>query len=101
MIVGSVRRHVGVIEKITRREGIIIKMEKKAFMALKNNIELYTPISKETWSALKMIYRFRLINKHQILYKAGEIPISYCFTFRYNTDTTESNPKKILIYQLM
>lgn len=56
-------------------------MKDKAFIALKNNIDLYSPISKETWSAFKMICKFRQINKHQILYQAGDIPTSYSFVY--------------------
>ena len=75
-------------------------MRNKAFIAFKKNIESYSPISNETWSALKTICKFRLINKHHILYQAGEIPTSYSFVYsgllrNYITDEKGNEYNKI------
>lgn len=56
-------------------------MKNKAFIALKQTMESYSPISDETWSALRAICKFRMIDKHHILYRAGEIPTSYSFVY--------------------
>lgn len=56
-------------------------MKNKAFIALKQTMELYSPISDETWSALKAICKFRMIGKHHTLYYAGEVPTSYSFVY--------------------
>jgi CRP-like cAMP-binding protein len=75
-------------------------METNAFIAFKKTIESYAPISNETWSALKTICKFRLINKNQILYQAGEIPTSYSFVYsglfrNYITDENGNEYNKI------
>ncbi len=56
-------------------------MKEKAFIALKKSMENYSPISNETWSNLKQICRFRNIEKKQVLYQAGEVPISFSFVY--------------------
>ncbi len=56
-------------------------MKEKAFIALKQSMEKYSPISNETWSDLKQICIFRNIEKKQILYRVGEIPTSFSFVY--------------------
>jgi CRP-like cAMP-binding protein len=56
-------------------------MKNKAFIALKQTMESYSPVSDETWSALKAICKFRMICKHHILYHAGKVPTSYSFVY--------------------
>ncbi|MCP4135255.1 MAG: Crp/Fnr family transcriptional regulator [bacterium] len=55
--------------------------QNKAFIALKESIESYAPISNETWSALKTVCKFRMIDNHQVLYQTGEVPVSYSFVY--------------------
>ncbi len=56
-------------------------MKNRAFVALKQTIESYSPIYDETWTSLKTICKFRMIDKHHILYDVGEIPESYSFVY--------------------
>ncbi len=56
-------------------------MKNRALIALKRTMGLYSPISAETWSALKAVCKFGVIDKHQILYQAGEVPTSYSFVY--------------------
>lgn len=64
-----------------------------AFTALKKSLELYVPISDDTWLALKGICRFRQIGKHQALYRTGEIPKSFAYVFSglFRSFVTEEN----------
>ena len=57
-------------------------MEQRAFIALKTAMEAYAPLTDETWRALKTICKFRTIDKHGVLYQAGEVPTSYSFVYR-------------------
>jgi CRP-like cAMP-binding protein len=56
--------------------------EKKAYEALKESMEAYSPISDETWRKLLTITSYRLIPKNNLLYKAGETPKSYAFVYQ-------------------
>ena len=52
-----------------------------AFVALKKVIDAYSPISNETWAALKAICDFKYIEKNGILYPSGELPTSFSFVY--------------------
>jgi CRP-like cAMP-binding protein len=53
----------------------------KAFTALKNAMDGYTKISNKTWQSLKVISRFRTLDKKDILYQIGEIPNTFSFVY--------------------
>jgi CRP-like cAMP-binding protein len=53
----------------------------KAFTALKNAMDGYTKISDKTWQSLKVISRFRTLDKKDILYQIGEIPNTFSFVY--------------------
>lgn len=52
-----------------------------AFIALKKVMDAYSPISNETWAALKAICDFREVGKNCILYPSGELPTSFSFVY--------------------
>lgn len=60
---------------------INVNLEDKAFIALKETLASYTPLSNETWLALKAICKFRKLYKHEILYQTGEVPTAYSFVY--------------------
>lgn len=69
-----------------------------ALSALRESVESYSPVSDETWSALRLICRVKQVPRGHILYPAGVLPDSFAFVyfglFRvYVTDTkgTEYN----------
>jgi CRP-like cAMP-binding protein len=64
-----------------------------AFTALKESLKSYSPISDDTWLALKTICKFRQINKRHALYLAGEIPrtFSYVFSGLFRSFVTDEN----------
>jgi len=56
--------------------------EKNAFLALRDALVSYAPISDETWEALRDISKFRLLAKNNFLYSAGHIPQSFSFVYQ-------------------
>lgn len=56
-------------------------MENKAFVALKQTMESYSPISDATWLSLRNICKFRLLERYKILYHVDEIPVSFSFVY--------------------
>ncbi|MFC6925064.1 Crp/Fnr family transcriptional regulator [Microbulbifer taiwanensis] len=50
-----------------------------AFSALKNAMCSYYPLSAETWSSFAEICTYRELRKHEYLYRAGEVPVSFSF----------------------
>jgi len=56
-------------------------LETKAFAALKKSMDSYTPISDETWAALKSICNVRTVEKKCILYQCGEFLNSFSFVY--------------------
>ena len=56
--------------------------ENKSFLALRNSLASYAPISDETWEALRAISKFRALPKHTLLYSAGNIPKSYAYVYQ-------------------
>ncbi len=56
-------------------------MKNLAFAALKITMDSYSPLSEETWSALKTVCTHRMIGKDHILYQIGEVPISFSFVY--------------------
>ncbi|MFT5840957.1 MAG: CRP-like cAMP-binding protein [Flavobacteriales bacterium] len=54
----------------------------KSFLALKNSLCSYAPISDETWQAFKGISTFRPLPKNTLLYCAGNIPQSYAYVYQ-------------------
>ncbi len=56
--------------------------EHKAFIALKQSLVSYSPISDETWQAFQGMTAFRLLQKKTMLYRAGEIPRSYAYVYK-------------------
>lgn len=58
-----------------------LNLESSAFIALRQVMDSYSPVSDETWQALKAICDFRTIKKGFILYPSGELPRSFCFVY--------------------
>lgn len=56
--------------------------EYKAFIALKQSLTSYSPISDETWQAFQGITVFKSLQKKAVLYRAGEIPRSYAYIYK-------------------
>ncbi|MGR9117251.1 MAG: Crp/Fnr family transcriptional regulator [Gammaproteobacteria bacterium] len=56
--------------------------EHKAFIALKQSLTSYSPISDETWQAFQGITVFRSLQKKAVLYRAGDIPRSYAYVYK-------------------
>ncbi len=52
-----------------------------AFIALRRTMDSYTPISNETWAALKSVCAFKTVDAHRYLYPSGEIPPSFSFVY--------------------
>ena len=50
--------------------------QNKAFIALKNALCSYSPISDDTWQAFMAICKFRPLKKNNLLYNIGNIPCS-------------------------
>ena len=60
----------------------ILNDENKSFLALRNSLVFYAPISDKTWEALKGISKFRSLPKNTLLYSAGNIPQSYAYVYQ-------------------
>ena len=56
--------------------------ENKSFLALRNSLGYYAPISEETWQAFRSISTFRSLPKNSLLYCAGNIPQSYAYVYQ-------------------
>lgn len=56
--------------------------EDKAFLALRQSLTSYNPISDETWKAFMGISKFRTLSKRSLLYSAGNIPQSYVYIYQ-------------------
>lgn len=56
--------------------------ENKAFIALKQSLVSYSPISNEIWQAFRRITVFKSLQKKAVLYRAGEIPRSYAYVYK-------------------
>ena len=56
--------------------------ENKSFLALRNSLASYAPISDETWEAFRGISKFRSLAKHTLLYRAGNMPQSYAYVYQ-------------------
>jgi CRP-like cAMP-binding protein len=56
--------------------------ENQSFLALRNSLDSYAPISDETWQAFKSISKFRSLPKNTLLYCAGNIPQSYAYVYQ-------------------
>ena len=56
--------------------------ENKSFLALRNSLASYAPISDETWEAFRGISKFRALAKHTVLYRAGNMPQSYAYVYQ-------------------
>lgn len=50
-----------------------------AFSALRLSLQSYAPISNETWQQLKGVCTLRSLDKHSMLYRAGDIPQSFSY----------------------
>ena len=53
--------------------------KRSAFLALRQTMNAYFPLSEETWHAFESLCTFREIEKRTILYLAGEVPTTYAF----------------------
>lgn len=51
------------------------------YHAFKQALDAYTPISDTTWQALKAVTKIKQLEKHQVLYQAGDIPSSFAWVF--------------------
>ncbi|NQZ23373.1 MAG: Crp/Fnr family transcriptional regulator [Colwellia sp.] len=56
--------------------------QNKAFIALRNTLCSYSPISDDTWLAFMAICKFRPLKKHSLLYNIGNIPCSYAYVYQ-------------------
>jgi len=59
-----------------------VDQHKDALAALRLTLASYSEISDQTWHEFKNITRFKSLNKHQIIYRAGEIPTSYAYIYQ-------------------
>lgn len=50
-----------------------------AMARLREAMHRYTPLTEETWQAFAGLCRLRALNRHQLLYRAGDIPHSFAF----------------------
>lgn len=57
-------------------------LQDKALLALRDALNCYTEISDDTWHALKAISQFRSLAKHQVLYRAGDVPATFAFVYQ-------------------
>jgi CRP-like cAMP-binding protein len=51
------------------------------YQAFKQALDAYTPISDTTWQALKVVTQIKRLEKHQVLYQAGDIPSTFAWVF--------------------
>jgi len=63
------------------KRGSSINLENEAFIALKNVMDSYSPISAKTWESLTAISEFKSLSKYQVLYKSAELPTSFSFVY--------------------
>jgi len=56
--------------------------QNKAYIALKNTLSSYSPISDNTWQSFKSICKFRALKKSNLLYNIGNIPCSYAYIYQ-------------------
>lgn len=56
-----------------------VNLENEAFVALKNAMDSYAPISHKTWQNLRTFCKFKTLPKHHILYPCAEVPKSFAF----------------------
>ena len=52
------------------------------YQAFKQTLDAYTPISDTTWQALKAVTQIKRLEKHQVLYQAGDIPATFAWVFQ-------------------
>lgn len=67
-----------------------------AFLAFKRALDSYSPISTETWRALKAISQFRTVDKHRCICQSGEKQKSYAFVYDglFRSFITDKNGKE-------
>ncbi|MFT7562047.1 MAG: CRP-like cAMP-binding protein [Flavobacteriales bacterium] len=51
------------------------------YQSFKQTLNAYTPISDTTWQALKAVTQIKRLDKHQVLYQAGDIPSTFAWVF--------------------
>jgi CRP-like cAMP-binding protein len=51
------------------------------YQTFKQTVDTYTSISHSTWQALKAVTKIKRLEKHQVLYQAGEIPSTFAWVF--------------------
>lgn len=61
---------------------MVLSDEEKAFLELRKTMASYSPITDETWQALRGIAAFRSLTKHALLYRAGEVPNTYSYVYQ-------------------
>jgi len=52
-----------------------------AFISLKASIDCYSPLSSETWHALRKLCKFIAVANNVTIYKSGEIPETFCYVY--------------------
>lgn len=52
-----------------------------ALLALRKAMDSYYSLSRETWSKLTALCQFKRIDKHTVLYRSGEIPLTFAFVY--------------------
>ena len=57
-------------------------IEDRAMAAMKRVMDGYSPLTPETWCALRAICKYREIVKRATLYPVGRVPTSYAFVYR-------------------
>ncbi|MFD1215905.1 Crp/Fnr family transcriptional regulator [Microbulbifer celer] len=59
-----------------------LSRQKAAYIALRNTLEGYYPLSDATWSAYRSICTWRQISKGAVLYPAGEVPHAFAYVYQ-------------------
>ena len=63
-------------------ESKTLRIEEKAFHALRQSLQAYSPISDDTWQLFTAFSSFRSLTKHTLLYRAGDKPRSYAYVYQ-------------------
>jgi CRP-like cAMP-binding protein len=53
-----------------------------AFIALRESLSFYYPISDNTWYEFQQICKFKSLKKQHVLYSIGDVPNSYAYVFK-------------------
>lgn len=59
-----------------------MREQEKAFIALRNSLCSYAPISDHTWQDFMAICKFRPLKKNSLIYNIGNISSSYSYVYQ-------------------